>query len=77
MGLGGCIIGNLVKKQLKDVLNIGEEYDISLVIALGYPKENVILEEVGYNGDVKYWRDEEGNHYVPKRKLKDLIVKEF
>lgn len=77
MGLGGCMIGNLEKNKLKEVLSIGDEYDISLVIALGYPKENVILGNMGEDGDVKYWRDERGIHYVPKRKLKDLIVREF
>lgn len=77
IGLGGCIIGNIVKNKLKEVINIGSEYDISLVIALGYPKEQVIIEEIGEDGDVKYWRDDENIHHVPKRKLKDLIVREF
>lgn len=73
-GLGGCFIGNVKKNELRSELNIPEQYEILLVIALGKPKENVIIETVGPEGDVKYWRDADGNHYVPKRKLDDLII---
>jgi nitroreductase len=77
MGLGGCIIGNIKRDKLSANLNIGDKFEIALVIALGYPKENVILENIDDNGSVKYWRDEQGNHHVPKRSLEDLIVKEI
>jgi hypothetical protein len=45
-----------------------------LVLALGKPKETVVVETVGPEGDVKYWRDADGVHHVPKRKLEDIIV---
>jgi hypothetical protein len=45
-----------------------------LVLALGKPKETVVLETVGPEGDVKYWRDEQSVHHVPKRRLEDIIV---
>jgi nitroreductase len=77
MGLGGCMIGNIRKDALKDVLNLSDGFDISLVIALGYPKEEVILETIGDDHSVKYWRDEQGRHHVPKRTLDELIVGEF
>lgn len=73
-GLGGCIIGNVKRKELQSLLNINEQYEILVVLALGKPKENVIVETVGSDGDIKYWRDREGNHHVPKRKLEDLII---
>lgn len=73
-GLGGCMIGNIKRNELRAALKIKEQYDILLVIALGKPKENVIIETIGPEGDVKYWRDEEENHHVPKRRLEDLIV---
>jgi nitroreductase len=76
MGLGGCFIGSFKKEQLKGLLEVNEEFDITLVIALGYPKEEVVLEDITAEGDVKYWRDERQVHHVPKRTLGQVIVKE-
>lgn len=73
-GLGGCIFGSVKRKELSAALNIPERYYIVLVLALGKPKEEVVLETVGKDGDVKYWRDEHRVHHVPKRKLEDIII---
>ena len=47
---------------------------LSLVIALGKPRETVIIEECKDENDVRYWRDEHGVHHVPKRPLKSCLV---
>jgi nitroreductase len=73
-GLGGCIIGSVRKAELSQALSIPVDYEILLVIALGKPKETVVLEVVGAGGDIKYWRDEQGVHHVPKRSLAEIIV---
>jgi nitroreductase len=73
-GLGGCILGNIDKKQLAGVLNLDEKYEIDLVLALGYPKEEVVIETINESGDVRYWRDENEVHHVPKRTLDELIL---
>lgn len=73
-GLGGCILVSINRPMLKQVLRIPEKYEIVLVVALGKPREKVVVEPVGPNGDIKYWRDAEGTHHVPKRSLDDLIV---
>lgn len=73
-GLGGCMFGAIDKKALTAALQIPEQYEVLLVIALGKPKEIVVLEEVTDPKNVKYWRDENGAHHVPKRSLQDLIV---
>jgi hypothetical protein len=44
------------------------------VLALGYPKEEVIIEEINEDGDFKYWRDEKEVHHVPKRTLDEVIL---
>jgi nitroreductase len=72
-GLGGCMFGAVDREGLKNKLGIQSKYELLLVIALGKPKEKVVLEELE-NGDIKYWRDENGVHHVPKRKLKDIIL---
>jgi len=73
-GLGGCIIANVKRRQLSEALNIPPRYEILLVIALGKPKEKVVIEPVGPDGDIKYWRDSEGVHHVPKRPLSEIII---
>lgn len=75
-GLGGCILGALGKRGLRETLDIPERYDILLALALGEPKETVALEAVGPDGDIKYYRDDEGVHHVPKRSLEEIILQE-
>ena len=73
-GLGGCIIASIKKEELKDKLNIPDKFEILLTLALGKPAEKVIVEEVKDN-NIKYWRDAENIHHVPKRNLEDVILK--
>ena len=75
MGLGGCMIGSIDRDGLKRALKIPSRYEILLVLALGKPKEKVVIETVKTNGDIKYWRDTKDVHRVPKRKLGDIILK--
>jgi len=74
-GYGGCIIGTVNKENLEKQLKIPSHLEVMYVIALGKPVEVVQLEDVKENGDIKYWRDEHKVHHVPKRLLKDIIVK--
>jgi nitroreductase len=73
-GLAGCIIASIKREELCEEMKIPDRYEILFVLALGQPVEKVIIDEIK-NDDVKYWRDSEGNHHVPKRNLKDLILK--
>jgi nitroreductase len=76
-GLGGCMLGSVNRDELRKVLNIADRFDILLVVALGKPAETVIIEEVGADGNVKYWHDDNDTHHVPKRSLEDLIVETY
>jgi len=75
-GLGGCMIGSANRERLQEALGIPEQYKILLVLALGYPAETVVTEPVGEDGDIKYYRDEDDIHHVPKRSLDSLIVRD-
>jgi nitroreductase len=73
-GLGGCIVASIQKDTLRAALDISARYNILLVLALGKPKETVQVDPVGPDGDIKYWRDEQAVHHVPKRPLDELII---
>jgi len=73
-GLGGCLIGSVKRAELTAELNIPPQYEILLVLALGKPKETVVIEPMGSDGSVNYWRDEQQVHHVPKRSLDDVII---
>ena len=73
-GLGGCQFNSIDRTALAQELNLPDHFEIVTVIALGKPKEVVVIEKLGDSGDIKYWRDEQGIHHVPKRALEDLIL---
>ncbi len=73
-GYGGCIIGSVSSGYLRDVLNIPMRYSVVQVIALGKPKETIVIEPMSEDKDYRYWRDEQDVHHVPKRSLEDIIV---
>ena len=73
-GLGGCMFGSIKRDELRAALRIDDRFEILLVVALGKPLETVVLETVTDAGDIKYWRDADGTHHVPKRSLDDIIV---
>lgn len=73
--LGGCIFGSVKRKELCEALSIDQgRFRVDLVLAIGKPKEQVVIADVKEDGSVKYYRDENQVHYVPKRSLEDLIV---
>jgi len=73
-GLGGCIIGAINKNEVISAFNIKENLELKLIIALGSPDQNIIIDSAELHSDLKYWEDKSGNHHVPKLMLKDLIV---
>jgi len=73
-GLAGCIIGLIKRQPLRQALNIPERYEILVALALGAPAEQIVLDNVPASGDIKYWRDEQDVHHVPKRSLDTIIV---
>jgi nitroreductase len=70
--LGSCILGAIDKPKLRRILNLPENLEIILVVALGYPAENPIVDRVK-DGDIKYWLDSDQVLHVPKRDLEDIL----
>jgi len=73
-GFGGCIIASVHRESLREALKISPRCEILLVLALGKPKETVVIDSVAPGGDIRYWRDSQGIHHVPKRSLDDVIL---
>ncbi len=75
-GLGGCRIGS-VSPKLRALLKLEDHLRILQVVALGRPVETVSLDERQPGDDIRYWRDGEGVHHVPKRSLQEIIAGEI
>ena len=71
-GLGSCILGAIDRPMLKEILNVPDNLEIVLAVALGYPAEKPVVEKVK-NGNIKYWLDKNDVLHVPKRELKDIV----
>lgn len=71
-GLGGCMIGSFDREKLSRVLSIENTLVPVLVIALGLPDETVEITGL-IEGKTAYYR-KDGIHYVPKRRLEELII---
>lgn len=74
MGLGGCMIGNFPAGTLKAELCLPENLAPLLVVAIGKPTEKIVLTEIKEGESTDYYRDENDVHYVPKRKLADIVL---
>ncbi len=71
-GIGGCIFRSFDPTRVSEIL--GKDGLIpALVISLGRPTERVVIEDLK-DGDIKYYRDEDGVHHVPKRSVEDILV---
>jgi nitroreductase len=73
-GMAGCIIASITREELCDELKIPDRYEVLFILAIGKPVEQVIIDKV-IDDDIKYWRDDQGNHHVPKRDLEDIILR--
>ena len=72
-GIGGCMIDSVNRESLRVSLRIPDRYVIAMVLALGYPSETVVMEDV-VDDDIRYYRDAADVHHVPKRTLSEIIL---
>ncbi len=69
--VGSCWLISVDKEKVRDILAVPESYRVESVVALGYPAEEPVVEDL--EDSVKYWKDESGRLHVPKRRLQDVI----
>ncbi len=70
-GVGSCVIASFNPDKLRRVLNIPNEYEVALVLALGFPDENPVVEVA--TDSVRRWVDNKGVRHIPKRRLEDIL----
>ena len=75
-GLGACMIGSMKKDGLADIFSLPSNIMPRLIIALGAPNEKIVLTDAD-NGDIKYYRDADNTHFVPKRPLDEIVLPEI
>lgn len=74
IGLGGCMIGSFKAEDMQNTLSLPEYLLPVLTVAIGEPAETVVLTELEGSDSTNYYRDEQDIHYVPKRKLEDVLI---
>lgn len=75
ISLGGCTLGVVDRKKIRELLNVPESFSILLVIALGKPVDTVVIDQMEPHDSVRYYRDANGIHHVPKRAVDDVLLK--
>lgn len=76
-GLGGCMVGMINRNALRKTLGIPSRYEVLLLLAMGKPKEEAVIDTVGEDGNTGGWWDDQGVRHVPKRPLDDIIVAQY
>jgi nitroreductase len=76
-GIGSCILGSFDKKKIEELLELDDKQEIQFLIAFGYPLEKRVIVDVKEESDVKYYRDDNEVHYVPKRSVQSLLLKKI
>lgn len=74
-GLNIAMIGNFSPEKVKEALCLSDNFEVVLIIAIGKGDETIVITDAEAGQDIAYYRDENDIHYVPKRKLEDIIVK--
>ncbi len=70
-GLGATWLRSFDRDGVAGILNLPGRFEPDSVIALGLPGEAPQAVAMK-NGDIKYWRDETDQHFVPKRSFKEV-----
>ena len=66
------MLGSVKRPAIRQILQIGDEFDVPLVVALGKPAETIVIEDAVAGEPTTYYRNPDGSHHVPKRLLEDI-----
>lgn len=71
-GIGTCLLGAINRKNVREKFLIPEQYEIGLIVALGYIAENPVQEEL--KNSCEYYQDENNELHVPKRTTEEVVL---
>lgn len=73
-GKAVCIFKAFKEKEIKEILGLGDNMNLLLVVSVGYPLEKVVIDDIHAGDDIKYYRDGDMVHHVPKIVTEDLLI---
>jgi nitroreductase len=71
LGLGTCWIGSF-KEEVNSILELGSDTVVMYLVAVGYPDERPVQEDIGTDDSTKYYLDGKDVIHVPKLKADAL-----
>ena len=74
-GIGSAMLGAVEFAKMKELLELPENWNPRLLIALGYPGCKSTIVDVPEDGAIKYFLDENKDYCVPKWALADICIK--
>ena len=69
--IGTCWMASIGRDAIVKLLDIPRKYRFDTLISMGYPGERSLYEDE--EGDVTYYKDEQGIMHIPKRRLADIL----
>ena len=71
-GIGCCWLGSIKRDRIKAILELPEDKQVMYLLALGYPAESPLAEDIPIDKPVYYYLDDENRLHVPKICLDDV-----
>jgi nitroreductase len=73
LGLGTCWIGSF-KEDVNSILGLGSDRTVMYLVAVGYPDESPVQEDIGSKDSTKYYLDDKDVIHVPKFKVESITI---
>ncbi len=74
LGLGCCWIGAFNRTVLSTILAVPQDMELLYLLAVGYPDEAPLREDIGIEQSSKYYLDEADVLHVPKYKREAIVT---
>jgi nitroreductase len=74
LGLGTCWIGNFKEENVSSVIGLNTDMKTMYLVAVGYPDESPVQEDIGAGDSNKYFLDDKDVIHVPKFKADAITI---